>query len=83
MESSECTVPPRKQFCFMFDGERHATDDRAVTPQEIRDIVGDVADDVPIVLVLDDGTQRTLSECDEVKLKHCRHFKRLPRFRRG
>jgi hypothetical protein len=70
-------------FCFLFEGDRFQTDDREVTPPEIRRIVGDIASDVPIVLCLDDATQKTLAEDEETALAPCPNFRRLPRFKRG
>ena len=72
-----------KTFCFVLDDEPYESEKRKVTPQDIRDIVGDIPSNVPIVLVNEDGTQQTLQEGDEIKLVDCEKFKRLPRFRRG
>ena len=56
MRSDDCNDAghERKAFCFILDKERYRTREAAVTPQQIRDIVGDIPCDVPIVLCLDD-----------------------------
>lgn len=77
------TIAPLRLFCFDFEGRRVSTRDDAVTPPEIRRYVGGVPTDVPIVQILDDGTQRTLAETESVPLVQCIRFRRLPRFIRG
>ena len=75
--------PIQLPFCFEFDGSNFKTEHSTVTAGQIRTIVGDVAPEVPIVQILEDGTQRTLSESEEVQLVVCIRFRRLPRFTRG
>lgn len=70
-------------FCFFFEQEKLSSHDRKLTPQEIRDIVGGIPPDIPILLCLEDGTKRTLQETEEVKLEPCPRLEHLPRFRRG
>jgi hypothetical protein len=70
-------------FCFIFEDERFRTDERNVTPPEIREIVGGIPADIPLVLVLEDCTQRTLQEDEEIPLAPCPNLRRLPIFRRG
>lgn len=82
--TERCHDRPRPHaFCFLLDGERFRSRQKAVSPPEIREIVGGIGSDIPIVLCLEDGTQRTLPEDEEVRLERCRHFKKLPRFKRG
>lgn len=82
-ETERETAAPPRLFCFDFEGRRFSTPDDAVTPREIRRIVGGIPDNVPIVQILEDGTQKTLAETESVPLVHCIRFRRLPRFIRG
>lgn len=82
-ETTTATIAPPVVFCFEFEGRRVQTRDDAVSPPEIRRIVGGIPDNVPIVQILDDGTQKTLAETETVRLVQCIRFRRLPRFIRG
>jgi hypothetical protein len=73
----------KEEFCFEFDTKGYETKHHEVTPQQIREIVGGIASTVTIVEIMEDGTQRTLQEGQEVHLHRCSKFRKLPRFTRG
>ena len=75
-----------KEYCFEFDtnneAKKYETKLHEVTPERIREIVK-LPPGTAIVEILEDGTQRTLREGEEVHLHHCSKFRKLPRFTRG
>ncbi len=72
----------KKVFCFFLDEKRFDTDQEFVTPEFIRELAG-VPDNIPIVHVRPDGTQRQLPEGEEFKLEDCTKLVTPPRFIRG
>lgn len=71
-----------REYCFEFDTKPYETEHHEVTPERIRKIV-DLPAGTVIVEILEDGTQKTLQEGEEVHLHHCSKFRKLPRFTRG
>ena len=69
-------------YCFLLDEKKFETSKEVVTPEIIREIAG-VPENIPIVQVLRDGTQRQLQDGEEVRLEDCTKLLTLPRFIRG
>lgn len=84
-QENEREISPEstREFCFEFEAKRFQTEQQIVTATQIRKIVGGIPGDIPIVEVLEDGTQKTLTETESISLVHCVRVRRLPRFTRG
>lgn len=64
------------------DGQEFRTEEETLTGLEIMALAG-VPREQGLILVLDDGTERSLGETETVDLKPGRRFKIAPRFKRG
>lgn len=71
-----------KFYTFFVDGQEIRTDKETLTGLEIMTLAG-IPREQGLILVLDDGTERSLAEAEAVDLKPGRRFKIAPRFKRG
>jgi hypothetical protein len=83
LTSSQETQDRRGPFyTFFVDGEEFRIDEPTITGGEIMDLVG-IPREVGLILLLDDGTQRTVDPNEVFELEPGRRFKKAPRFKRG
>jgi hypothetical protein len=69
-------------YAFFVDGEELRIDEPTITGGKIMDLAG-IPREVGLILLVDDGTQRTVDPDEVFELKPGRRFKRAPRFKRG
>lgn len=69
-------------YAFEVEGVEYHHDQPEITGGEIMDLA-DIPRSDGLVQILDDGTQKTVSEEEVIELKPGRRFKKRPRFKRG
>lgn len=69
-------------YAFEVDDRSYTTDRPALTGGEIMDRAG-IPRATGLLLVLQDGTQRSVRVEEMIELEPGRHFKKPPRFKRG
>lgn len=74
---------PRGRFYTFFveDREFHVRE-ATLTGAQIMDLA-EIPREAGLVLILEDGTQQSVSAEEEIELKPGRRFKKAPRFKRG
>lgn len=75
--------PCRCEFCVNIEGVEHPWCHHTIMVPQLRDL-GDLPTDQPVLEInLDDNTERTLGECEVVKLKPDLAFCKKVKFKRG
>jgi hypothetical protein len=69
-------------YTFFVDGEEFHIDEPTITGLRIMELA-DIPLEVGLILLLDDGTQRTVDPDEVFELEPGRRFKKAPRFKRG
>ncbi len=90
MESTERANPnagePKDRrgpfFTFFVDDREFHVDQSVISGAEIMNLAG-IPREVGLVLLLEDGTQRTFGADETIELEPGRRFKKAPRFKRG
>ena len=71
-----------KFFTLLVDDTEYQVHEATLSGGQIMDLAG-IPRDVGLVLIEDDGTQRTVPVDEVIELQPGRRFKRAPRFKRG
>lgn len=72
-----------KFYTLFVDGQEYHVEESELTGGEIMDLAG-IPRDVGVILIKDDGTQRTIEEDEVFEFEGPgRRFKKAPRFKRG
>jgi hypothetical protein len=69
-------------YTFFVDDREFHVDQPTISGAEIMDVAG-IPREVGLVLLLEDGTQRTFGADETIELEPGRRFKKAPRFKRG
>ena len=81
-ETQDVTDRQGPFYTFFVDGEEFHVDDPTITGREIMELAG-IPLAVGLILLLDDGTQRSVDPDEVFELEPGRRFKKAPRFKRG
>ncbi len=69
-------------FTFFVDDREFHVEQAVISGAEIMNLAG-IPREVGLVLLLEDGTQRTFGADETIELEPGRRFKKAPRFKRG
>jgi hypothetical protein len=69
-------------FTFFVDDREFHVDEAVISGAEIMNLAG-IPREAGLVLLLEDGTQRTFGADETIDLEPGRRFKKAPRFKRG
>lgn len=64
------------------DGQEHRIGEATITGAEIM-ALGGIPQEAGLLLIKDDGTQRTVTPEEIIELRPGRRFRKAPRFKRG
>ncbi len=71
-----------KKFYVNIEGEEYPWPESIIKPANIRSLAG-IPKDVPIIVELPDGTEKTLNENETLELKPGHRYGRSAKYRRG
>lgn len=69
-------------FTFFVDDREFHVEQAVISGAEIMNLAG-IPREIGLVLLLEDGTQRTFGADETIELEPGRRFKKAPRFKRG
>jgi len=79
-ENPQAQQQPR--YAFLIDDQEFEVNTPTITGGEIMEKAG-IPREVGLLLLLDDGTQRTVAADEIISLEASHSFKKAPRFKRG
>ena len=85
-ESAERETHPAPEqktvFIFFVDDRQFEVRTPTITVSGIKELAG-IPREIELIEILQDGTQRVVPDSEVAELDPGRHFKKLPRFKRG